>query len=44
MIEIECLNVRFGEFQAVQDVSFRVAAGEAFGLVGKIGLGQDHGA
>ena len=44
MIEIEDLNVRFGEFQAVQDVSFRVAAGEAFGLVGEFGLGQNHGA
>ena len=30
MIEIERLNVRFGEFQAVRDVSFRVTAGEAF--------------
>jgi peptide/nickel transport system ATP-binding protein len=40
MIEIEGLNVRFGEFQAVQDVSFRVAAGEAFGLVGESGSGK----
>jgi ABC-type dipeptide/oligopeptide/nickel transport system ATPase subunit len=40
MIEIEGLNVRFGEFQAVQDVSFRVAEGEAFGLVGESGSGK----
>ena len=40
MIEIEGLNVRFGEFQAVLDVSFRVAAGEAFGLVGESGSGK----
>src|SRR5262245_9078832 len=40
MIAIEGLSVRFGEFQAVQDVSFRVAAGEAFGLVGESGSGK----
>jgi ABC-type dipeptide/oligopeptide/nickel transport system ATPase subunit len=40
MIEIEGLSVRFGEFQAVQEVSFRVAAGEAFGLVGESGSGK----
>ncbi len=40
MIDIERLSVRFGEFQAVQDVSFRVAAGEAFGLVGESGSGK----
>ena len=44
MIEIEGLTVRFGEFHAVRDASFRVEAGEAFGLVGEFGLGQDHGA
>ena len=40
MIEIEGLNVRFGEFQAVRDLSFRVAAGAAFGLVGESGSGK----
>jgi peptide/nickel transport system ATP-binding protein len=40
MIEIEGLNVRFGEFHAVRDAAFRVDAGEAFGLVGESGSGK----
>ena len=40
MIKIQGLNVRFGEFQAVQGVSFAVAPGEAFGLVGESGSGK----
>jgi len=40
MIEIESLDVRFGTFHAVRDASFRVVAGEAFGLVGESGSGK----
>jgi peptide/nickel transport system ATP-binding protein len=44
VIEIEHLNVVFGQrrsqVQAVDDVSFRVAQGESFGLVGESGSGK----
>jgi ABC-type dipeptide/oligopeptide/nickel transport system ATPase subunit len=40
MIEIDELTVRFASFTAVDGVSFRVAAGQAFGLVGESGSGK----
>ena len=40
MIEVENLNVHFGRFHAVKDVSFSVGRGEAFGLVGESGSGK----
>ena len=43
MIEVEHLTVRFGRgdsVTAVDNVSFRVATGEAFGLVGESGCGK----
>jgi peptide/nickel transport system ATP-binding protein len=40
MIEIAGLTVRFGGFTAVDDASFRVEAGQAFGLVGESGSGK----
>jgi ABC-type dipeptide/oligopeptide/nickel transport system ATPase subunit len=37
---VETLSVDFGEMRAVDRVSFRVAAGEAFGIVGESGSGK----
>ena len=39
-VEAENLTVRFGDFTAVDSVSFRVAAGEIFGFLGANGAGK----
>jgi len=40
MIEVDGLNVHFGTFHAVKDVSFVVERGASFGLVGESGSGK----
>jgi len=40
LLEIDHLVVRFGRATVVDDVSFRVAAGEKFALVGESGSGK----
>lgn len=40
MLQVDQLRVRYGEFEAVKGVSWRVAAGEALGLVGTSGCGK----
>ena len=40
MIEVENLNVDFGDIRAVDGISFEVARGEAFGIVGESGSGK----
>ena len=39
-VEAENLTVRFGDFTAVDDVSFRVSPGEIFGFLGANGAGK----
>jgi ABC-2 type transport system ATP-binding protein len=39
-VEAESLTVRFGDFTAVDDVSFRVSPGEIFGFLGANGAGK----
>lgn len=39
-IEAEHLTVRFGNFTAVNDVSFRISRGEIFGFLGSNGCGK----
>jgi ABC-2 type transport system ATP-binding protein len=40
MIEVESLTKRYGDFTAVDQLSFRVPAGEVLGLVGPNGAGK----
>jgi ABC-2 type transport system ATP-binding protein len=40
VLNIEGLNVSYGAFQAVKDVSFQVRSGEIFGLLGPNGAGK----
>ena len=39
---VQNLSKRFGTFQAVNDVSFEVPAGQLVALLGPVGLGQEH--
>nr|WP_313665639.1 ribosome-associated ATPase/putative transporter RbbA [Shinella sp.] len=39
-IEADHLSMRFGDFTAVDDVSFRIARGEIFGFLGSNGCGK----
>ncbi len=39
-IEAECLTMRFGDFTAVDSVSFRIERGEIFGFLGSNGCGK----
>jgi ABC-2 type transport system ATP-binding protein len=40
LLEVDSLSKRFGDLQAVDQVSFHVAAGEVFGLLGPNGAGK----
>ena len=42
IIEISRLSKRFGDVQAVNDLSFRVKAGELFAFLGIHGAGKSH--
>lgn len=39
-LEVKNLQVRFGEFTALHDLSFAIGPGESFGLVGESGSGK----
>ena len=40
IIEVDKLNVRYGDFQAVKDLSFHVERGELYALLGTNGAGK----
>jgi peptide/nickel transport system ATP-binding protein len=40
ILQVEALSVRFGTTEAVREISFSIAPGEAFGLVGESGSGK----
>jgi ABC-2 type transport system ATP-binding protein len=40
VLQVEGLNIRYGNFQAVKNVSFEVRPGEIFGLLGPNGAGK----
>jgi ABC-2 type transport system ATP-binding protein len=40
VLQVQNLNVKYGNFHAVRDVSFEVQAGEIFGLLGPNGAGK----
>lgn len=40
ILDVENLNIKYGSFQAVKDVTFHVKRGEIFGLLGPNGAGK----
>ena len=40
ILNVTGVNIYYGNFQAVKDVSFNVKAGEIFGLLGPNGAGK----
>src|SRR5258706_13371271 len=40
VLQVEELNISYGSFQAVRNISFEVKAGEIFGLLGTHGAGK----